>query len=339
MALLNFHYLRYFWTVAREGGLRKAAERLHVSQPTISAQVKALEEQLGEKLTRRAGRGLALTDAGRRVFDYAEEIFALGDDLVQAVGRPDGTRPLRVAHRGHRLAAQAGQPRAHAPALPARRTPVQVVVSEASAADLLVQLAAHRLDLVLADEPAPSSLDLRAFNHPLGRLRRVVLRAAGAGRAPAPPLSALARRRADAAAHASAPRCAARSTTGSSARELRPRVVAEYDDGALMKIAAADGLGVLPIPTVAEREAVERYGLVRARPRDRGLPPGVLRHQRRAPAHAPGRGGDHVGGAGVAVRGVRSAPQQVAPQSSPLTAPPAPLQVPCKSSHWTPRLR
>jgi LysR family transcriptional activator of nhaA len=261
MALLNFHYLRYFWMVAREGGLRKAAERLNVSQPTISAQVKALEEQLGEKLTRREGRGLVLTDAGRRVFDYAEEIFALGEDLVHAVGKPDSTRPLRVA-----IGVTDSLPKlvSHALMRPLFRLgqPVQVVVSEASAAELLLRLAAHRLDLVLADEPAPSSLNVRAFNHPLG--------GCGVSFCATPALAAGTRRRFPRSLDG-APMLLP--THGTALRrsldqwfqrgELRPRVVAEYDDGALMKIAAADGLGVLPLPAVAEREAVERFGLVR----------------------------------------------------------------------------
>jgi LysR family transcriptional activator of nhaA len=261
VALLNFHYLRYFWTVAREGGLRKAAERLHVSQPTISAQVKALEEQLGEKLTRRAGRGLALTEAGRRVFDYAEEIFALGDDLVQAVGRPDATRPMRVA-----IGVTDSLPKlvSHELMRPLFRLehPVQVVVSEASAAELVVQLAAHRLDLVLADEPAPSSPNLRAFNHRLGDCGVSFL----ATRTVASRLRGRFPRSLDGApvllpTHGTALR---RSLDHWLQEEqVAPRVVAEYDDGALMKIAAADGLGVLPIPTAADREAIQRFGLVR----------------------------------------------------------------------------
>jgi LysR family transcriptional regulator, transcriptional activator of nhaA len=261
MTLLNFHYLRYFWAVAREGGLRRAAERMHVSQPTISAQVKALEEQLGQKLTRRDGRGLALTDAGRRVFEYANEIMTLGEDLVQAMGKPDDTRPMRVT-----IGVTDSLPKlvSHALMRPLFELgrPVQVVVREASAAELIVQLAAHRLDLVLADEPAPSSLHLRTFNHRLGEC--------GVSFCAVPALASRLRRR--------FPRSLGGEpmllpTHGTALRrsldhwfelgELHPRVVAEYDDGALMKIAAADGLGVLPIPVVAEREAVERFGLVR----------------------------------------------------------------------------
>lgn len=258
MNRLNYHYLRYFWMVAREGSLRRAAERLHVSQPTISAQVKALEAQLGEKLTSRAGRGLALTDAGRRVRDVAEEIFALGDELVRTAAGAGGARPQRVA-----IGVTDALPKlvGHALMRPVFRLPhpVQVTVTEAAAAELLVQLAAHRLDVVLADEPAPSSLNLRAFNHALGECGVSFL----ATRALAASLRRRFPRRLDDAplllpTHGSALRRSLEHwllATG-----VRPRVVAEYDDVALMKIAAADGIGVLPLAAVAEREAVRRYG-------------------------------------------------------------------------------
>ncbi len=261
MSLLNFHYLRYFWAVAREGGLRKAADRLNVSQPTISAQVKALEEQLGHKLTRRDGRGLALTDAGRHVFEYAEQIFALGQGMVETLGTPDGSRPMRVA-----LGVTDSLPKllGHALMRPLFRQarPVQVVVTEGSAAELLIKLATHRLDVVLADEPAPSSSLLRVFNHRLGdcgvsflacpeiagRLRGRFPRLLQGAPMLLPTHGAALRRSLE---------------QWFQAHGVTTRVVAEYDDGALMKIAAADGLGILPIPTAAAGEAVEHYGLKR----------------------------------------------------------------------------
>src|SRR5262245_23107407 len=96
MEFLNYHHLRYFWMVAREGGLTKAAAKLHVSQPTISAQVQALEGLLGEKLFRRAGRNLALTDTGQHVLRYADEIFSIGQDLLNSVKQRPTSRPLRL---------------------------------------------------------------------------------------------------------------------------------------------------------------------------------------------------------------------------------------------------
>src|SRR5436190_15437355 len=99
LEFLNYHHLRYFWMVAREGGLRLAAERLNCSQPTISAQISTLEESLGEPLFQRSGRSLVMTAAGRRAFEVAEEIFSLGQELVEQVQRPDSARALRF-HAG-----------------------------------------------------------------------------------------------------------------------------------------------------------------------------------------------------------------------------------------------
>lgn len=96
MEFLNYHHLRYFWTVAKEGGLTRASAEFHICQPTISAQIHALEDVLGEKLFRRAGRNLALTDTGQQVLSYAEEIFSLGQDLLNSVRRRPTSRPTRV---------------------------------------------------------------------------------------------------------------------------------------------------------------------------------------------------------------------------------------------------
>jgi len=105
MAVLNFHHLRYFWMVAREGSVRRAAERLHVSQPTVSAQVRALEDALGVKLFRKSGRGLLLTEAGERARRYGDEIFTLGDQLQASLRQPGeqvGGEPLEADHLGRR---------------------------------------------------------------------------------------------------------------------------------------------------------------------------------------------------------------------------------------------
>jgi LysR family transcriptional activator of nhaA len=175
MEFLNYHHLRYFWAVAKEGGLTKAAEKLHVSQPTICTQVQALEAVLEEKLFRRNGRALALTDAGEQVFSYADEIFSLGEDLLNTLKTRPTTRPLRVRigivdSLPKLVSYEIIKPIFHLPQA------VQAACHEAKVADLLVQLAAYRLDIVLADEPAPGSLNLKAFNHLLGEWRHHFLR-------------------------------------------------------------------------------------------------------------------------------------------------------------------
>ena len=96
MEWLNYHHLRYFWTVARKGGVRKAAEELHVSQPSISAQLRLLEESLGQKLFRRSGRNLVLTETGQLVLNYADEIFSAGRELMNAVKQRPGKHPVRL---------------------------------------------------------------------------------------------------------------------------------------------------------------------------------------------------------------------------------------------------
>ena len=258
MEFLNYHHLRYFWVVAQEGGLRKAAEKLHVSQPTISAQIATLESVLGEKLFRRSPRGLTLTETGHLAFSYAEEIFALGQDFIHSVKQRPTARPLRVnigiadslpklvSHEIIKPIFSLGQP-------------VQAVCLENKTSDLLAQLAVYRLDLVLADEPAPSALPLKTFNHLLGESgvtfcaeRKLTLRL---------------RRQFPGSLHHEPMLLP---TSGTALRRtlekwfqeqgIHPRVVAEYDDAALMKVAAEDGLGCFPLPTVAVNEAVTRYG-------------------------------------------------------------------------------
>ena len=227
MDFLNYHHLRYFWVVAQEGGLRKAAEKLRVSQPTISAQIAALEGALGEKLFRRSPRGLSLTETGHQAFSYAEEIFALGQDFLQSVRQRPATRPLRV-HIG--IADSLPKAVCHEVIRPIFRLsqPVQAVCLENKAADLLPLLAVYRLDLVLADEPAPSAMPTKVFNHLLGE--------SGVTFCAEPRLAAKLRRKFPASLHHERMLLP---TAGSALRRtlekwfhelgIRPRVVAEYD--------------------------------------------------------------------------------------------------------------
>jgi LysR family transcriptional regulator, transcriptional activator of nhaA len=255
---LNYHHLRYFWVVAKEGGLRKAADKLHVSQPTISAQIAALEGRLGEKLFRRGGRALALTETGHRVLSYAEDIFSLGQELLQSVKEHSTSRPLRfqvgVADSLPKLVSY----EIIKPVFNLEQ-PVQAVCREGKADDLLAQLAAYRLDVVLADEPAASSLNIKAFNHLLGEC--------GVTFWAAPKLAATLKPKFpkslnEAPALLPAANCALRRSLEKwfHANGLHPRLVAEFDDTALMAVAAADGLGFMPMPSVVAKTAVARYG-------------------------------------------------------------------------------
>jgi LysR family transcriptional activator of nhaA len=259
MEWLNYHHLRYFWTVAKEGGLRPAAEKLHVSQPSISAQIGELEATLGEKLFRRSGRTNVLTDAGQVAYRHADEIFSLGRELVSAVKQRPTNRVVRlyvgVADSFPKLITyEILQP------LFARAEQVHIICREGKLEDLLAQLAAHRLDIVLSDEPAPSTAKIRAFNHLLGE-SGVTFCAAAA-------LASRLRRGFPRSLHEAPALLPAENTAlrrslehWFRALQIQPRVIAEFEDAALMKVMAANVPAFVPIPTVVVKEAVARYQL------------------------------------------------------------------------------
>jgi LysR family transcriptional activator of nhaA len=258
MDWLNYHHLRYFWTVAKEGSLARAAERLRVSPPSISEQIHALEDALGEKLFRREGRGNRLTDAGQVVFGYAEDIFAMGRELVGAVRQHPGTRTLRL-HVG--VVDSFPKLVTHEILKPAfdMAQNIHVICREGKMESLLPQLAAHRLDIVLADEPAASSANIRIFNHPLGeagtafcaekllanRLRKGFPRSLHEAPALLPVEGTPLRRALDG---------------WFQEQRIHPRIVAEFEDLALMKVMAAEGRGFIAVPSVTARDALLRYG-------------------------------------------------------------------------------
>lgn len=258
MEFLNYHHLRYFWTVAKEGGLTKAAAKLHVSQPTISVQIQALEGVLGEKLLRRAGRNLVLTDTGQHVLSFAEEIFLLGQELLNSVKHRPTARPLRlylgVADALPKLVAyRIIEPIFHLP------QPVQISCCETGVLGMLAELAAYKMDVVLADEPASSAVAPNVFNHLLGESDVTFC---------AMPSLAAKLRRGFPKSLNGAPALLPMSNTGLrrslekwfQACGVRPRLVGEFEDPALVSIIALQGLGFMSIPTVVAKEVVKRYG-------------------------------------------------------------------------------
>jgi LysR family transcriptional activator of nhaA len=255
---LNYHHLRYFWTVAREGSLARAAARLHISQPSISEQIHELEDALGEKLFQRQGRSNKLTDAGQIVLGYAEEIFTLGRELVNAVKQRPGAKTLRL-HVGvtdsfpKLVTYDILKPAFSLP------QPVHVICREGKQEDLLAQLAAHRLDIVLSDEPASSSAQFKTFTHQLGESGSTFCahKRLAARLKPGFPKSLN-----GAPALLPAENSALRRALELWFREqnIVPQVFAECEDLALMKVMAAEGRGVIAVPTIALEEAVKRYG-------------------------------------------------------------------------------
>ena len=242
---LNFRHLLYFWAVAKEGSLRRASEVLHVSQPSISAQLKQLEESLGAPLFTRTTRTLVLTDTGQTVLQYAEEIFSLGRELLTAVHQEPGQRPLRL-HVGVADSVPKIIVRQQLTPVFKLGRSVRVVAREGSLEELITQLAGHKLDVVLADEPSTSALRVKTFNQRVSSSDIVICAA---------PLLA---RRLD--------KDFPRSLDGAPAilpvaemslrrqlehwfesRRVQPRVVAEVEDTALLTDLGAQGLGFVPV--------------------------------------------------------------------------------------------
>ncbi len=257
MEWINYHHLLYFWVVAKEGGLAAAGQVLRLSHPTLSAQVHALEDELGEKLFTKVGRKLALTEMGRIVFRYAEEIFSLGREMVDTVkGRATG-QPLRLNVGIVDVVPKLVVRRLLQPAL-SLPEPVRLVCFEDSLENLLADLSAHALDIVISDGPVPPGSSVRAYTHVLGEsgvsffgtksLVKTYQAGFPASLDGAPmllPLEGLALRRS--------------LNQWFDRHNLKPRVVAEFEDSALLKAFGADGVGVFPAPTVVEKEILSQY--------------------------------------------------------------------------------
>jgi LysR family transcriptional regulator, transcriptional activator of nhaA len=259
MEWLNYHHLQYFWVTAREGGVSRASEKLRLSQPTISAQIKRLEEVLDVKLFHRHGRSLVLTDTGRMVFQYADQIFNVGRELLDAVkgSQPGRALPLTVGVSNavpKLVACRLLRPLMNAP------SPVRLVCREENTEQLLTQLATHALDVVLADTPAPPHIRVKAFNHTLGE--------SDTGFFAPPALAARLKRRFPKSLH-EAPMVL--STVNTALRRdldawfdviaIRPSIVGEFEDPALMKVFGAESGAVFPAPFAIAKDVCRIYGV------------------------------------------------------------------------------
>jgi LysR family transcriptional activator of nhaA len=257
MRHLNYSHLHYFWAVAREGSIARASESLHLTPQTISGQLKLLDEAVGQPLFNRVGRRLVLSDMGRLVFQYADEIFSVGAELASVVRGSHMSEPTTLAVGIVSSMPKLIAERIIAPAMMADQ-PIRVRCHEASIEQLLGELAVHKLDLVLSDQPVPDGLSLKAYNHRLGEsgMSFFALRSQARryrGKFPeslqdAPmllpsPNSALRRRLDD----------------WFEELELSPRIVGEFDDSALLKAFGEAGAGLFTAPTVIEDHVCRMY--------------------------------------------------------------------------------
>lgn len=257
MTRINYQHLLYFWTVAREGSITCACEKLHLAQPTISGQLSVFEQSIGDKLFYKSGRNLMLTDTGRVVFQYADEIFSLGRELSNTLkGRPNGQAlrltvgvsdalPKLVVYR-------LIEPAMHLP------EPVQILCYEDKTERLLSEITLQGMDLVLADTPVTPSSGAKAFNHLLGECGVTVFgtQALAAIYKPDFPKSLN-----------GAPFLLPTGNTSLrrsldqwfDSEGISPRIQAEIEDSALVKTFGTGGAGLFVAPSTVETEIVDQY--------------------------------------------------------------------------------
>ena len=279
----SYRHLYYFWVVAKAGGMSRAAEQLGMAVQTISTQVRELEQSLGCVLLKPAGRGVALTEAGQAAMRQAEQIFALGEALPDAVrsaaesagvrlavGIPDGLPKLAV----HRLLA----PVLDEPGL-------RLLCHDDEFEDLLAELALHKLDLVISDRPAPANPSLRLYSHPVGTSAMAWYAAPALAAQLRHGRSATGRRPAGGSARGAASVDAwlaalvaadvpvllptghgvlrARLDHWFDRHGVHPRIAGEFEDSALLKTFGSGGMGVFPAAVMVEEDLVQRYGVAR----------------------------------------------------------------------------
>lgn len=257
MAALNFKHLRYFWMVAKTGSIARAAEQLHLTPHAISGQLREFEATLGVELFRRVGRNLETTDVGRSIVSYAEEIFTVADEL-QEVLRGQQTKkslPFRVG-----IADSVSKSVAYRLVDPALGLdePVRLICREGRLATLLADLSIHRLDLIIADRPMPTNLNVRGYSHLLGESSLTVF----GTRALAKKLSGNFPDLLDNAPFLlPGEDVAVRPSLLQwlDAKGLRPRIVGEFDDSALMKSFGQAGAGLFVAPTAIAAHVCEQY--------------------------------------------------------------------------------
>jgi LysR family transcriptional regulator, transcriptional activator of nhaA len=259
MEWLNYHHLLYFYVVAKEGSITQASKQLLLAHPTISGQIHRLEDVLGEKLFSRRGRNLVLTDAGRVAFRYADEIFSMGREFMDVVkGRTTG-KQVRVVVGVSDVLAKSIVFRILEPAF-RLQDEVRVVCKESEGEALMGELATRAVDVILSDAPAGPGTSVKAFSHALGDC--------GSSFFAAPKLAKTLRRgfpRSLEGAPVLLP--GADSTFRRALNEwfdnqgIKPKIIAELDDAALVEIFAEEGLGAFAAPDVVEKEIARRYNV------------------------------------------------------------------------------
>ena len=259
VASLNFKHLHYFWMVARSGSIASASKHLHLTPQSISSQLSELESRLGLELFRRVGRGLELTETGQRIFSYADEIFALGDELLEVA--LDQTVPKSLPFRVG-IANSVPKSVAYRVVEPALRMagPVRLLCREGRLAPLLAEMAVHHLDLVIADQPMPNHLNVRGYSHFLGESDLTVFATPHLAQSLEGDFPASLNRAPfllpgdDVALRPDLLRWF-------ETQRLYPHIVGEFEDSALLKAFGQAGAGLFAAPTAIADYVIRQYAV------------------------------------------------------------------------------
>ena len=259
MPWLNYHHLLYFWTVARTGSVTKACVELNLTQPAVSAQIRMLERALGEKLFMKRGRNLVLTDIGRLVYRYADEIFVLGREMQETLAGRISGQPQRLVVG---VADQVPKTIVYKLLEPSLHVPdaVRLTVREDGLERLLADLSMHSVDLVISDAPIGGATRIKAFNHLLGETDVSIYGT--------PALAATYKKNFPHSLHG-APMLMPMATSQLTrtlmswfdSNGIRPVVIAEIEDSALLKMFGQGGVGLFPAPTAVEDDVIKRYAV------------------------------------------------------------------------------
>ncbi len=259
----NYKHLYYFWVVAKEGGMSRAADKLDMAVQTVSAQVRELERSLGYALLKPAGRGLVLTDAGQTALQLADQIFQIGENLPERVRESASAPSMRLA-----VGISDGLPKLVARRLlqPVISEPtLRLICHEGELDELLGDLALHRLDVVFSDRPAPANPNIKLYSHAMGQS----------------PMAWYGTPALVSGASTDFPQCLASTpvllpTAHTAVRArldhwfeqqgVRPRIVGEFEDSALLNTFGASGMGIFPAAEWAEQDLLANYGVERLAP-------------------------------------------------------------------------
>lgn len=261
MASLNYKHLHYFWAVAKAGSIKLASEQLHLTPQTISGQLSLFEEVLGETLFSRTGHRLKLTERGKLVLSYADEIFSLGQELESALRHKPTNQPIQL-----RVGVCDAVPKVIAYSLlePAQRSVAQLhmICREGNVNHLLAELALHKLDIVIADSPMPSTVNVKAFNHLLGECGLTFFASQKIVDTLSTDIFPVCLNNAPMLLPGSEVAIRPKLMRWLESNHIRPRITGEFDDSALMKAFGQAGVGIFAAPSSIANQVMQQYNVV-----------------------------------------------------------------------------